>query len=119
MPESVIRVPKGVVKITSDGNQSARFMSLATQRRLESECAYRKERLKVLSARQRNRRYSKIFEEAAREAENQLQLYSVIFAKLARQENEWQNQPATGNNTTSIERERARTEAIEVLRTIL
>ena len=119
MPQSVICVPKGVMRVTPEGNQRARFTSLATQKRLENEDAYRKERSKVFSARQRNRRHAKIIDEAAREAENQLQLFGLIFAQLARQDNELQNQPATGNNTTSRERERLRIEATEVLRTVL
>ena len=46
MPQSVICVPNGVVRITPDGSQRARFMSLATQQKLEEEDIYRKERRK-------------------------------------------------------------------------
>jgi len=99
--------------------RGARFTSLAAQQRLKTEDAYRKGRLSILCARQRNRRQTKDFDEAAREAENQPQLFGLILAQLARQDNGLQNQQATGNDTTSKEWERVRVEAAEVLRTIL
>lgn len=119
MPQSVVCVPKGVARVAPEGHHRARFTSLATQQSLEKEDAYRQERSNILSMRQRNRRHTKDFDEAAREAENQLQLFRLIFAQLARQDNELQNQQATCNGTTSKERERVRIEATEVLRTIL
>lgn len=119
MPPSIICVPEGVVRITADGNQRTRFTGLATQQRLGKEDAYRKERLHVLSTRQNNRRHPQDVDKAARDAENQLQLFGLIFAQLARQENELHSQPATGNNSTSKERERMRIDATEILRTIL
>lgn len=119
MPQSVICLPKGVVRTPPEGKLRTRFTSLATQKRLENEDAYRKERSDILSARQINRRQTQDSHEAAREAENRLQLFGLIFAQLARQDNELQNQQATGNDKTSKERERARLEATEVLRTTL
>lgn len=84
MPQSVICLPKGVVRTTPEGDLRTCFTSLATQKRLENEDAYSNERLDILSARQINRRRTKDSHEAAHEAANRLQLFGLILAQLAR-----------------------------------
>lgn len=92
-------------------------MSIATEQSLKKENAYRKERLDVLSERQRNRPRTNSFDGATRDAQHRHQLLSLIFAQLARQENELPSRQAAGDNTKAKERERMRQETTEVLRT--
>ncbi len=113
MERPVISLPEGVVKTTPNQPQKTCFVSARTQQRLEYEDAYRKERLKVLSSR-RNKSRSTSFNEAARDAEDQLQLFWQILAQLARRENACLQRDGIGE-----EREKIRLETMEVLQTIL
>lgn len=66
----------------------------------------------------RDKRRCGSFDEAARDAEDQLQLFGQILAPLARQENAWLKQPANPDGI-SEERQKMRLETMEVLQTIL
>ncbi len=118
MDQPVIALPESVVRATASHSQRTCFVTNRTQQRPEYEDAYHKERLKVLSSR-RQRRRIRSFDEAARDAENQLQLFGQILAPLARQENEWLKQPAATPDGVGEEREKMRLETMEVLQTIL
>ena len=67
----------------------------------------------------RHKRRSGSFDEASRDAENQLQLFGQILAPLARQENAWLEQPTANPDAIGEEREKMRVETTEVLQTIL
>lgn len=97
----------------------ARFLSHATQQRLEKEDIYRKLMLDDLYARQRVRSHSEAFQQAAQDAENQLLLFGIILAQLARQENALQIQRTATKSSTSEELHRMRRDAADALWTIL
>jgi hypothetical protein len=114
MGQPVITLPKVVVRATPSHTQRTCFVTNGIQQRLEYKEVYRKERLKVLTSRRHKRLSGRSFDEAARDAENQLQLFELILAQLARQENAWLKQNGIGD-----EREKMRSEAVEVLQTVL
>jgi hypothetical protein len=67
----------------------------------------------------RHKRRSGSFDEAARDAENQLQLFGLVLAQLARKENALLKQPAVNQDGIGKERQTMRLETVEVLQTIL
>lgn len=118
MDKPVIALPESVVRASPSHSQRTCFVTNRTQQRLEYEAAYRKERWKVLTPRRDKRRCGS-FDEAARDAEDQLQLFGQILAPLARQENAWLKQPAANPYGMGEEREKMKLETVEVLQTIL
>lgn len=119
MQRNVISVPEDVMRAISSNSRGAHFTTLEAKQRLEEEEAYRKERLTFSSSRRLLRRCTESFNNAFRDAENQQQLFRLLFAQLARQENGVFDQPTVHDDTKRKEREKMRKETMEALRTIL
>lgn len=95
------------------------FVTSGTEERLDNERADRSARMNARASRQRERCLAKCSGAENDDAENQLQLISLILAQLARQENALLELPDGGDSISMKNREKLKLEAMEVLGTIL
>lgn len=113
-----IFLPEGVVRASSNDSHRSRFTTLETEHRLTSESAWRQEKLAISSSHRLKRRTTDLHE-VAHDAESVLQVVDMIFKQLAKQENAALCQPTAGDDTEWKEREKMRSEAMEIMRTII
>lgn len=73
----------------------------------------------MISSWRQQKQRTKRFHEAARDAENQVQLFAMIFTQLAKQENTAMAQQTAEGNTECEDREKMRLEAMEVIKSVL
>lgn len=117
MPHRTIFLPEGVVRTISKDARRTRFTTARTVQRLASEQAYRDEK-SSLSSRRLERQKKSLYAKA-QDAESQLLFVAMIFEQLAKQENGALCQPTANGDTERKRREAMRSEAMEIMRTIL
>ena len=118
MPHRTIFLPECVVRTISRDARRTRFTTAKTVQRLASEQAYRDEKSILLSSRRLKRR-KKSFYAKSQDTESQLLFVAMIFEQLAKQENGALCQPSANGDPERKRREAMRSEAMEIMRTIL